>query len=137
MSASNQDPFSWMWERAQEILEKADKLQRHLFELRPSRCLQPTWQPPVDIFETPEELWIVVALPGVEPERLEVSIEGSILRVRCERALPQQFRHAALHRMEIPHGRFERSLELPAGPFRLGERALHCGCLFLSLRKGE
>ena len=135
MSASNPDPFSWMWERAQEILEKADKLQRHLFELRPSRYPQPTWQPPVDIFETPDSLWIVVALPGVEADRVEVTIEAGVLRVRGERALPQQFRQAALHRLEIPHGRFERSLELPAGQFRVGERALHCGCLFLSLRK--
>lgn len=117
------------------MLEKMDKLQRHFFELRRSRHLRPTWEPPIDVFETAEKLWIVVALPGVDPERLEVLIEGGVLSIAGERSLPQQFRHAEVHRMEIPHGRFERQLELPGGRFELDERQLLQGCLFLGLRK--
>jgi HSP20 family molecular chaperone IbpA len=132
---AQQDPNTWMWERAREMLEKMDKLQRHFFELRRSRHLRPTWEPPVDIFESESELWILVALPGVEPERLEVLIESGVLLVAGERSLPSQFRRAEVHRMEIPHGRFEREIELPEGRFELGDRQLLNGCLFLSLKK--
>ena len=132
---SEQDADSWMWERAREILERAHKLQRQFFELKRSRYLRPTWEPPVDIFTTDDEVWILVALPGVEPDKLEIIIEGDVLIVAGERTLPQECRRAAVHRLEIPHGRFERHIELPQGRFEIGGKDLRCGCLFLSLRR--
>lgn len=124
-----------MWERARAILEQADRLTRA--PMRPpgggaNRC---SWEPPVDVFETPTEVWIVVALPGVEPEHVQVEVEGSGLVVHGERALPSIFRSACVHRLEVPHGRFERRVELPAGTYEMGQRQTVNGCLFLSLRK--
>jgi hypothetical protein len=40
-----------------------------------------------------------------------------------------------VQRLEIPHGRFETSLELPAGRFELDQREIVNGCLILSLKK--
>lgn len=129
------DPETWMWERARAILQQADRMTR-----RPSRppgagSNRPSWEPPFDVFETTSELWIIVALPGVDPARVEVQIEGRGLRVYGDRPLPSVFRNAAIHRLEIPHGRFERSIELPPGTYELGQRNSIDGCLFLSLRK--
>jgi HSP20 family protein len=132
---SDQEAEAWMWERARGILERAHKLERQFFELRRSRYLRPTWEPPVDVFVTEDELWILVALPGVAPEKLEVLIDGGILVVTGERALPPECRRAAVQRLEIPHGRFERQIELPAGRFEIGIRDLRDGCLVLNLRK--
>ena len=129
------DPESWMWERAREVLERADKLQRHFFELRGSRDLRPTWEPPVDVFECDQELWVLVALPGVHPDRVEIVIEGDVLTVAGERTMPEECRSASVHRLEIPHGRFERQVELPAGHFEVAQKDLKLGCLVLSLKK--
>ena len=132
---SEKDPDSWMWDRARELLERVDKLHRRFFQLGRSRYYQPTWEPPIDVFETEGELWILAALPGVEPERVEVEIEAGILTISGERSMPLPCRGAAVHRLEIPQGRFERSLELPPGQFELGHREVACGCLILSLKK--
>ena len=50
-------------------------------------------------------------------------------------ALPAHLRRAAIHRLEIPYGRFERRIALPAGEFELLDRRLEHGCLALELRR--
>ena len=74
----------------------------------------PTWEPPVDIVETDRELTIVVALPGVRPADIDVQIEAACWLVRGARALPSVPDGAVIHRLEIPHGRFERRVLLQA-----------------------
>src|SRR6185436_7154123 len=116
-------------------LERAEKLQRQFFELRRPRSFRPTWEPPVDIFLTDRELWILVALPGVDPEKLEVSLEEGVLAVRGERSLPPECRRASVQRLEIPQGRLERHIELPPGRYELGDTELRHGCLLLSMKR--
>ena len=60
---------------------------------------------------------------------------GDVLIVVGERALPIGDKTGLIHRMEIPHGRFERHIQLPPGPLELGRRELADGCLVLVLRK--
>ena len=91
--------------------------------------------PRVDIFETTTELWVLVALPDVAPDKIQVTLEQNVLEVSGERVLPQAFRHAAIHRLEIPHGRFERRVELPPGNYEPPKRRILNGCLFLNLTK--
>lgn len=131
---SKYDPEEWMWERARDLLDEADRLQKQFF--RPGTAVRrPAWQPPVDIFETPQEIWILVALPGVEADRLQVSIDEATVTVSGTRSLPPAFRCAVVERLEIPHGRFERSVTLPAGRYELITRKLELGCLVLTLKK--
>jgi hypothetical protein len=42
---------------------------------------------------------------------------------------------AAVQRLEIPHGRFERRIRLPAARWQLSPPTLVNGCLLLSLTK--
>ncbi|HXA72256.1 MAG TPA: Hsp20/alpha crystallin family protein [Stellaceae bacterium] len=116
------------------MLERAERLHQRFFE--PARAgRQPSWEPPVDIFETSGGLLIEIALPGVDPERLEISYEGSILSVAGERPLPCAAEPAVIHRLEIPYGRFERRLALTGGRYELVRYQLTHGCLALSLRR--
>ncbi len=135
-SMSDKDPSeTWMWERARALLEQADRIQRSFFAPQRPGTRRPSWEPPVDVFETPSELWVLVALPGVDPASVRVELYPSELSVCGERALPSEFRSAVVHRLEIPHGRFERRVGLPPGTYELGQRQLHDGCLFQSLAK--
>ena len=129
---STSDPRRIMWNEALAMIARAEQLQRRFFE--PSG--QATcWEPPVDIFETAEEYWIIAALPGVEAGDLSVSIEGGDLRFVGQRRLPVAARAASVHRLEIPYGRFERSIRLPAQLLTLDQSDLVDGCLIIRLGK--
>ncbi|HEY0836077.1 MAG TPA: Hsp20/alpha crystallin family protein [Azospirillum sp.] len=131
---SRRDSGTWMWAEAVELLDRAERLHRQFF--RPGRPDAPcaTWTPPVDVYETAAEIVIVAALPGVLAEQVEVAVEHGVLRLAGERTLPCP-RAGAIHRLEIPHGRFERRIELPAGAYEVARNELAAGCLVLALRK--
>jgi len=122
-----------MWADACEMLDRAERLRRQFF--RPAAGSRAcVWEPPVDVYQTADTLWLVVAMPGVPPEAIEVSVQGSELVVQGDRALPPVARAGSVRRLEIPHGHFERRLALPPGSYRLAERHWQDGCLFLGLQ---
>ena len=126
----SQKPPMSMWVEACDLLDRAEQLRRQFY--RPSRVA--SWEPPVDVYETERDLWIIVALPGVSAEQLRIVVAEGVVIVAGERRLPIQA-HAAIHRLEIPHGSFERQIKLPAGRYELYRRELADGCLILGLRK--
>jgi len=129
-------PRNWMWSEACEVLARAERLHRDFF--RPaSAAMLPSWEPPVDVLETEREVLVLVALPGVSPERVEAAIEDGILVIAGTRVLPPQLRTAVIHRLELPQGRFERRVRIPAGRYGDVRRASHDGCLVITLRKVE
>jgi HSP20 family protein len=129
------DPRSWMWAEACVLLERAERMRARFFEPTVAGRAVATWEAPVDLYETEREIRIVVALPGVAPEDLEVFLEADTLIVSGRRRLPAAVRNAVIHRLEIPHGRFERRIRLPAARLRLGAKELANGCLSLGLEK--
>jgi HSP20 family molecular chaperone IbpA len=124
-----------MWGEALELLERADRLQRQFCQLANTRKAAPTWEPPVDVFETERQFIIVVALPGVVPEQVQIDIEGTAIIVRGQRRLPPSVVNGLIHRLELPYGRLERRIELHAGMLQLGERKHVDGCLTVTLDK--
>jgi HSP20 family molecular chaperone IbpA len=125
---------AWMWAEACEALARAERLQREFFRLGPP-SKRPNWEPPVDIFDTGDALWIVAALPGVASPSIEIAVADGVLTLSGERRPPVQQRDATIHRIEIPQGRFERRIALPAGRYDLTRHDLRDGCLTLVLRR--
>lgn len=130
-----EDVISWMWPEACAALARAERLHRQFFHVRVTATRLPVWEPPVDVLETRGHVLVLAALPGVDPETVELAIEHEALVITGERTLPEQLRGAYIHRMELPQGRFERKVGLPPG--RYGE--VHCGsadgCLIITLSK--
>ena len=124
----------WMWSQAREMLAEAEELRGRFFELRRGDGV-PSWEPPVDVFETAAELLIVVALPGVDIGGAETAIDGGDLVIVGIRKLPAALRHARIHRLELPHGRFERRIPLPPGRYDDFHREAADGCLIIRLHK--
>lgn len=128
------DPGSWMWAQALDLLHDAERLQRQFFRIG-TREGAPCWEPPVDMYARGDNLTLLVALPGVAAQHVEVVLATAGVIVRGERPLPAALRHATLHRLEIPYGRFERRIALPQGEYRLTEQNLENGCLKLVLQR--
>jgi HSP20 family protein len=131
----SRDPNQWMWAQALEMLDEANRLQRRFFEVSVRPLAAPRWEPPVDIFESEDELWLFYALPGVAKEQIEVGLERSELVVRGERQLPPVAHTTTIRRLELPHGRFERRVPLPTGRFELITQQVDHGCLVIGLRR--
>jgi HSP20 family protein len=134
--ANRNDPTGWMWLQACDLIEQSERLHRQFFQLNASSRDAAAWQPPVDVFEDEREIVIVVAMPGVTAERVEVLMEGGSLLVRGTRPIPLTGPRQRVHQLEIPYGAFERRIVLAqAGRLELDTPELIQGCLFLRLRK--
>jgi len=130
-------PTDWMWAQAFEVLEEAERMHRQFFRLSTPGCGPVTWEPPVDIFEDDLDVVVLVALPGVPAQRIEVTAESGELVVRAERGLPLASSPRGLRRLEIPYGYFERKIPLPEARLETATREVRDGCLILRLRKAQ
>ncbi len=133
----SRNPTGWMWAQACDLLDQAEQMHRQFFRLAASGHTRAVWEPPVDVFEDEREILIIVALPGVAAERVEVSAETGALLVRAERRIPGAGTQRVVRRLEIPHGYFERRIPLPAVKFETATREFSDGCLIVQLRKME
>ena len=129
------DPRSWMWPEACAMIERAEQLRRQFFQPGFAALPRVNWEPPVDVFASERELLIVVALPGVDSQEIEISSEPGGLLVAGVRRLPAAALGMEIQRLEIPHGRFERRIKLPATGWELNRSVLVNGCLLVNLRK--
>ena len=132
---SSHNPTSWMWAQACDLLDEAERMHRQFYRLSASGRTHAVWEPPVDVFEDEREVIVVVALPGVPAERIEISYESNILVVRAERGIPFSDARRALRRLEIPYGSFERRIQLPDARLDTDSSEYVDGCLILKLRK--
>lgn len=125
----------WMWADALGMLARAERAHRQFFQPSVPQTPQASWEPPVDVLETEAEVFVIAALPGVAVDQIEASIDGSCLLIAGQRAVPAALRNAVIHRMELPQGRFERRVPLPAGRYGAVTRQVWNGCLIINLRK--
>jgi HSP20 family protein len=82
---------------------------------RPARVavVDRAWAPPVDMYQTGDELVMAVELPGVGEKDVSLSIIGDVLTLKGERPASAGTERENLFRAERWSGRFERTLPLP------------------------
>ena len=80
-----------------------------LFLLFP-RVEGPLWGLPIDAYSTENELVIIASVPGVNPEEVEITIEGDTLMIKGE--VPAPLGNVNYIMQERGHGRFSRTLTL-------------------------
>jgi HSP20 family protein len=132
---SSPNPTDWMWAQAIDLLDQAERMHRQFFRLTSSERKQAVWEPPIDVFEDEREVIVIVALPGVAADRVEVTIEPKTLVVRAHSPLPFAGSRRAVRQLEIPYGYFERRVTLPDVRLETGTPELVDGCLILRMRK--
>jgi HSP20 family protein len=70
------------------------------------------WAPAVDIYETENELVVKADLPDVNPQDLDIRVEGNILTIRGERKFENKVNEENYLRVERAYGSFSRSFSL-------------------------
>ena len=71
------------------------------------------WSPVVDIEETEKDYVISAELPGLDKDKVKVTVEDGVLTLSGERDLERTVEGRAYHRIERSHGTFSRSFTLP------------------------
>jgi len=72
-----------------------------------------TWYPPVDIYETEDNIILKAELPGVNPESVSIEVNENMLSLKGERKLEKGLSDENYHRMERFYGSFHRAFSLP------------------------
>jgi HSP20 family protein len=95
--------------------------------------------PAVNLYETADAYVLTAELPGVAPEDIEVSLEGSTVTLAGERRIDYANQEGvSLHRSERQAGGFRRAFELPTGVDVDQVEALHRnGVLVLRILKAK
>jgi len=72
-----------------------------------------TWAPPVDIYETENELVVKAELPDFQDKDIDVRITNNTLTIRGERKFEKDVKEDKYLRIERAYGSFVRSFSLP------------------------
>jgi len=94
---------------------EVDRLFKNLFVSKNPLGLlsESVWQPPTDVFETPNEIVISVEIPNVHKEDIDIFLVEDVLTIRGRRSDTSRDQKVRYHQMEIHYGHFERSFVLP------------------------
>jgi HSP20 family protein len=71
------------------------------------------WSPPVDIYETENELVLKADVPEVDPKHVAIQMENGTLTLKGERRFDEQRNGRGFHRIERGYGSFVRAFSLP------------------------
>ena len=71
------------------------------------------WAPLADMYETKDDLFVALELPGIREKDVNVSITGDMLTVKGDRRFERDVTDEGYYRLERVYGKFERSMPLP------------------------
>ncbi len=85
------------------------------FEDAPTRSAT-TWMPRIDVFSKENTLIVRTEVPGVDPEAIDVTVEGDTLTITGSRSFESSEElESGYHRRELFEGEFKRTVLLPDG----------------------
>ena len=92
--------------------------------------------PATNLYETGDACVLTAELPGVAPDDIEVSIEGTTVSIRGTRKIDYADAATNIHRLERQSGSFRRAFELPVAVEADKIEAVHTnGVLMLRMPK--
>jgi HSP20 family protein len=71
------------------------------------------WQPSVDVYETSEDIIVLMDTAGIDMENMTVTAEKNSITVQGKRSLPRRGDVCCIHQLEIEMGYFKRTVAFP------------------------
>jgi HSP20 family protein len=108
------------WHPFTELMSLRQAMDR-LFDdsfVRPAHALEALGEvaaPALDVYQTPGEIVVKAALPGIKPEDVSIDITGDTLTVKGESKAEQEVKREDYLYQERRYGTFSRSVALPSG----------------------
>lgn len=107
------------WEPFRELAALQNEMSRWMGQLpggaTPGNGQSSTWLPPVDVWETEDELVLSLDLPGIPEDGIAVELDDSVLTVSGQRERTAEHSSERFYRFERRFGTFSRSITLPQG----------------------
>ena len=77
-----------------------------------------TWVPPTDVYETQQDVVIMMCVPGIKSGNVRVLFDGDVVTIAGHRQAMREPGLVAYHQMEIRNGYFERRMiiRVPVDP---------------------
>ena len=102
------------------------------------RSGQGGFAPALDLSETEEGYVVEVAVPGLQPENLQITFENNVLTIKGQVSQQSEDKKRTYHRTERRYGAFQRSIGLPSTVKADAiQAALTNGVLRLDIPKAE
>jgi HSP20 family protein len=104
------------WEPFRDLASLQSEMSRFMNGLLegPGRQTQ-TWIPPIDVWETENELVYAFDLPGIPEDKISLEVQDDTLTVSAEREKTSEESGDRFYRFERRHGSFSRAVGLPQG----------------------
>lgn len=77
-------------------------------------ALTAAWVPACDIFEDKDGVKLVMEVPGVRPDDVNLQLENNVLTIRGEKRQEMEEKADRVHLYERSYGSFERTFSLPS-----------------------
>ncbi len=94
---------------------KIEKLFKEFFAFNKNITHNPSnpWQPPTDVYETPDEIVVKMSISGTKSDDIHVAFSDDILTISGY--IPDTSHHekTCFYQVEIRYGYFERSIFIP------------------------
>lgn len=71
------------------------------------------WEPPIDAFESEDEIIVEAEIAGIDQKDIEIRLEENILIIKGVRKMDENISQGNLYRMERMYGNFIRTFTLP------------------------
>lgn len=91
-----------------------DDLEKMMGEMLPAvRGNQFGFTPAIDMYEDKDNVVVETQLGGIDPEKVDISIENNVLTIKGESEKKSEVEDKNYYRKEIRRGSFYRSIPLP------------------------
>ncbi|MEI6627016.1 MAG: Hsp20/alpha crystallin family protein [bacterium] len=79
-----------------------------------SMPMSQTFVPAMDVYQDKDNVYVEAPLAGIDPEKVDISIENDVLTVKGENEKKTEIEEKNYYRKEVRRGSFYRSIQLPA-----------------------
>jgi HSP20 family protein len=123
------------------ILEEFKELERQMGRMLRSSSLSRmtpmssggNWQPAVDVYETTDNIIILMDTAGIDMNNLAITAENKRITVEGRRNLPKRGNVCCIHQLEIEMGYFKRLISFPV-PVKHDQPTFNCQNGILEIR---
>lgn len=96
------------------FLDPFEEMDKNMGEFLPTLRNSQNFMPAIDMYEDKDHVIVETQLAGIDPEKVDISIENDVLSIKGEGEKKSEVDEKNYYRKEIRRGSFYRSIPLPA-----------------------